>query len=415
MSRLFRKEALEKLQSPEQLDQLLRVVSPNRWPALLMVWALMAAVILWGIFGQVATKVDGSGIFIYPGGVPEVVADGTGRVQRIDIKPGDTIRSGDTVAHLVNPELEKRLLEAKAEVAEIRAERDAKVKLIETETEDKLRSLEAQRHNLNKKKALIQDRHKWLTDRVDAYEKLSRDGAVARQQVYDVRWQLDQTVIELDKTQQHFTDLTAEVAKARESKQARILQEQFKLESAERKKAILQEQTRQASEIVSTIRGRVISILTDKGKVVHQGDPIAAVQPVSSSLSFQLYVSALKGKKVDPGMKAQITPSTVKRDEYGYMLGNVIEVSQYPVSSQAMMSVLNDDELVKSLTSTGPVISVRIEPVPDPSTASGFKWSSQKGATVTVNSGTLGSADVVVREQPPITLVVPALKKLFGI
>jgi HlyD family secretion protein len=415
MKKLFRDKAIRKLQSPDELDEPLRVTSPRRWLSLLVLLGLVGAAILWGFYGRVATKVGGAGVFMKPGGVLQVVAAGTGLVRGLNVKPGDKIKAGDSVATLVNPELEKRLVEAGAELAELQSDKEVTVKFIKQEAEARHRGLALEKKNLKKKKKLIGERLKTLKLRMEAYEKLSKDGAVARQKVFDVQWQYDQALIALNKIDLGLIDLKVEAVKIRETKETRLLKEEFKVSGAQRKIAILKERLKESRFVHSTINGLILSILTDKGKMVHPGDPIASVQPDGGNLIFQLYVRAFKGKRVNPGMEVQITPSTVKRDEYGYMVGKVTEVSEYPVSTNELMSVINNRDLIKSLTRKGPVISVKAELVPDSSTASGFKWSSFKGSDVKINSGALGSAEIVVKERPPIILVIPALKRIIGI
>ena len=53
--RLFRESALERLSSPEQLDQQLQVTSPRGWIALLALWSVLAAIMVWSIVGSVPT------------------------------------------------------------------------------------------------------------------------------------------------------------------------------------------------------------------------------------------------------------------------------------------------------------------------------------------------------------------------
>jgi hypothetical protein len=58
-SRVFRKIALDRLSSPEQLDQLVQVTPPRGWAALGILTALLAAGVLWGWFGSVSVEVFG--------------------------------------------------------------------------------------------------------------------------------------------------------------------------------------------------------------------------------------------------------------------------------------------------------------------------------------------------------------------
>ncbi|MCA9937967.1 MAG: hypothetical protein KC418_04955, partial [Anaerolineales bacterium] len=61
---LFRKKALEKLQSPEQLNQLLTVTSPKGWLSLAALGVLLLSAIVWSILGTVQSSVSGSGVLV---------------------------------------------------------------------------------------------------------------------------------------------------------------------------------------------------------------------------------------------------------------------------------------------------------------------------------------------------------------
>ena len=53
---LFREKSLEAVESPESLNDYLRVTSPGVWLVLAAVIALLVGTILWGIFGSIDTK-----------------------------------------------------------------------------------------------------------------------------------------------------------------------------------------------------------------------------------------------------------------------------------------------------------------------------------------------------------------------
>jgi HlyD family secretion protein len=123
-----------------------------------------------------------------------------------------------------------------------------------------------------------------------------------------------------------------------------------------------------------------------------------------------LYVAPAEGKKIQPGMQAQISPSTVRREEYGYMLGRVTAVGQFPATAQGMLRVLGNAELVKSLSAGGTPIEVHVELERSPQSANGYAWSSQSGPPSGVDSGTLCGAWITLSEVRPIGLVLPAVK-----
>ena len=77
--KLFREKSLEAVESPESLNDYLRVTSPGIWLVLASVVALLIGAILWGIFGHirttspVAVKVEAGRSVCY---VPYAQADG---------------------------------------------------------------------------------------------------------------------------------------------------------------------------------------------------------------------------------------------------------------------------------------------------------------------------------------------------
>jgi hypothetical protein len=60
----FRQKALDRLSSPEKLDQMVRVIPSRGWLALGMLGGLLVAVLLWGAFASIQTTVSGDGILL---------------------------------------------------------------------------------------------------------------------------------------------------------------------------------------------------------------------------------------------------------------------------------------------------------------------------------------------------------------
>ena len=56
-TKLFREKSLEAIESPESLNDYLRVTSPGVWLIMGTVIALLAGLILWGVFGRIDTTV----------------------------------------------------------------------------------------------------------------------------------------------------------------------------------------------------------------------------------------------------------------------------------------------------------------------------------------------------------------------
>ena len=57
-SQLFRAKSLERVSSPEQLNDYIRVTNPSVWIALLAVVVLLFGICVWGVFGRLGTVLN---------------------------------------------------------------------------------------------------------------------------------------------------------------------------------------------------------------------------------------------------------------------------------------------------------------------------------------------------------------------
>jgi HlyD family secretion protein len=73
-----------------------------------------------------------------------------------------------------------------------------------------------------------------------------------------------------------------------------------------------------------------------------------------------------------------------------------------------MMLTLANEQLVREFLADGTPVEVRIQLEPDPSTPSGYRWSSSSGPPFAINSGALCQATITLSEQRPINLVFPS-------
>jgi HlyD family secretion protein len=122
------------------------------------------------------------------------------------------------------------------------------------------------------------------------------------------------------------------------------------------------EQRKQMTAVVSPYEGRVVEIKTGVGSLVAPGSSLLTIEKQNTEpggLQAVIYVPAADGRKVQPNMTAQVTPSTVKREEYGFMFGKVAYVSDYPATAQSMMLLLQNDTLVKELMGNSPPTEIR--------------------------------------------------------
>lgn len=95
MAELYRKSALEKISSPEQLDKALTVTSPASWIVLLGIAVIVVASIVWSILGTIPVTVSAQGIISPKVGTNAVYAADSGTVVSVSARPGTEIHMGD--------------------------------------------------------------------------------------------------------------------------------------------------------------------------------------------------------------------------------------------------------------------------------------------------------------------------------
>ncbi|MCQ2476200.1 MAG: hypothetical protein MJ173_09930 [Clostridia bacterium] len=97
---LFRKKSLDKIKSPDQLNDYVRVANPGVWLLLCAVVVLLIGFCVWGIFGQIKTTVPAQ-ITVDSG---KIICAVDGDIDKIEV--GMTVEAGDTngVVKLVDTE-----------------------------------------------------------------------------------------------------------------------------------------------------------------------------------------------------------------------------------------------------------------------------------------------------------------------
>lgn len=97
---LFRQAALEKLSSPERLDETMRVSAPATRLVVTAIAVLVAVLVLWSCFGKIPVKVQGTGMLQSSAGIVPIVASAQGLIQELKVDLDDPVRTGDIIALL---------------------------------------------------------------------------------------------------------------------------------------------------------------------------------------------------------------------------------------------------------------------------------------------------------------------------
>jgi len=398
----------------ELLDELLEVVSPRAWLALAAACLICAAALAWAVIGSVPTSVTGTGLLVRTGGVHEVIATGAGRVTRLLVKAGDEVTAGQTLVIMERQDLLQLVEDRRDRYADLQREADTRAVLLDKE-------LQATRHARDRDIAAARTeavsaakRLEWMTSRVEALRPLVERGLVTSGSIADLEHERDELRLALERANATIERTQAEELELEGARRRVVERDRVELDDAARDLAEAEQRLREATEVRTAVAGRVIEVTTDIGRVLAEGTKVLAVESTSEALEAVVFVAAVEGKRVAPGMELQLTPSTVTREEYGFIRCRVLTVSPYPVTTQGMAALLGNPSLAEALLAHGPLITVTADPLPDPSARSGLRWSSAKGRTVQLSTGTMCVAEIVVERRAPIQLVAPALRRLLG-
>jgi HlyD family secretion protein len=412
---IFRKVALERLSSPEQLDQLLEVTTPRAWLALVALGALLVIGLVWGFAGSIPTLAAGEGILIRRGGVMDLVATANGQVDDVLVRVGDVIEKGQRVASIRQEGLVRQMQDtrAKRDVAD----REYQSLLRYTEQQIKLRQseLDQQRANLQRTIAVLEKNAQLLAERAAAEQKLLDDGLITKQTQLATEQSLNTARDQLATARFDFADLEL---KRRESEQAlkeQVLSRGSALRDFDSQIHELEAKLKENVDVVSPYRGRVLELMVNRGDLVNPGSPMLNLEVVSDDLLAVIFVPAAMGKRVQPGMLVRVAPSTVNSEEYGYMLGRVNWVAEFPSSARGMTRLLANESLVTRLMTAGPPIQVNVTLTADAATPTGYKWSSSRGPSLKISSGTLATGAIVVRQDHPMSLLIPTVREKLGV
>lgn len=409
---IFRKVSLERLSSPEQLDQLMQVTRPRGWVALGALGGLIVLAVLWGFVGVVPSRVAGQGMLIRTGGVVQLVAPSSGRVTDVAVRAGDAVEAGQVVARIDQPALVERLQQARAELSEMRSQQQATEGYSARDVSLRLEHLRQQRANVQQSIEAARTERAWLQEKVDSQEQLLEEGLITEQQLIDTQRRLLATEQQIGQGNARLQEIEVESLSLRNEAQSSSTTQTFEINEKERLIAQLEEELRRKSQVISPYTGQILEVVAEDGDLISESASMMSFTLTGrevQNLEAVVYVSAQDGKKVKPGMEIQIAPATVRPEEYGRMIGTVTYVSDFPATSEGMMQLLENQQLVEALSAGGAVYEVHADLTLDPEAESGYKWTSSGGPPIEIQSGTLAGGTVTVEERHPIEMVLPVM------
>lgn len=344
----------------------MQVTSPIGWLALATIAALVFAAFVWSLLGSIPDLVDARGVLMRGDRLFDVQAPMVGTIQRLSVRPGSALRADEVVAVIRRDQagLEERRADA----------------LALTRSESLLLSKQREVETTTQQRATQQE--------------LIRKGLAARNSIFEFERNLNVV--------------------------------QGEVNSLEREIEILRSRQLTTAEVTVSTAGRVVQVLKNVGDRVREDEPLLRIEPAvaqggegtfcGGNVHAILYVPTQLAAKVQSGDLARISPSDIKREEYGYIVGRVEWVANYAASSDDMREKLKNDQLVTAFGAAGPVYEARVCLDSDAANErNGFKWSSGLGPAQAIEPGAPCAASLVVDERRPFTYVIPALRRATGL
>jgi len=449
----FRQKSLERLSSPERLDQLLSIVDRKSWLPLTALGLLVASILAWSWFGRIPVTVQGHGILVYPRNVVEVQARGEGRLTDIEFAVGDHVDAGEIVGRVEQPDLEKQfeLLQAKLDQLTALAQATAILELSAGEpvaaggepgVDGHIRtSLANAEHLYRKAIAALDAESEILARQIDlaeaqvesrrlAFERhseLLESGLLAEQDVVEAQNQYLDSMAQRSSLETRRVGLSTRALEIEDqflTRLQRLADLRFELQGHEqqiadtrREISRIEQRLATEGEIVAERSRTVIEDNAIGGQHVKRGDRLAAINADGhdTDLVSVAYFTVRDGKRLEKGQPIQVTPDTVERERFGGIKGKVTRVSPLPVSLAEAQAVIGNREIAESLVTGGYRMQVYAELERSTDAPDRFNWSSSRGPDGEISVGTTTTVRVTVDDRPPISFVLPSLKKSAGI
>lgn len=411
----FRLAAVKHLQKISINDYSLNIISSTGWLALFACAIALVSVFFWSLFGQINTQVMGKAIIlVHNGKIFNVVAPvDNSKVLEVKATIGKACQKDDILVELEHNELATQIGVSEIYIKQLNEE----YVRLQTQSNQDLSDLQIilnEKENLFNKIVVIEKTSiNFLEDLASKQNEMMVKGLANRLEYSRVLLDLTNSKAALENSYNQLLEIKLQLNNKKILWQERLRDLQLSIQNEQYKLNSLKEKYHTSKKLKSPIDGVVISVQSSTGEIINSGQSIVNIATLGEGLDAIAYFLPEKGKKIKKGMKALVSPSNIKPEEHGSLIGEVIEVATFPTNNKEMMSILKNENLVKALAQDQAPIMVYIRIQEDKNNFSGFKWSSSKGPNEKITPGTLAEVKVIVKKQKPITLLIPSIKKLF--
>jgi HlyD family secretion protein len=392
------------------------------WPKALRLlpWGMLSIAFLsWGIWGRIPIRAEGRGVLIVPTEAVQLQSRASGAVLSLNVEVGDRVRKGQVLVILDQPVLRQQRLQLQNQVAQLQAQNVNVTLLQNRRSLESLQTIDRQRSALLKQRADLKTIINLQRQKLKELKKLTNQGAIARLdselvKIEDLSLQNQRTLSNLEP---QLTQLEAQ----RRQIQLQDTQDQLvrknQIDDLQRQIRVVATQMNEESQIRSDYDGQILDLTINPGQYVTAGTRLGTLEKPQSQRALQgiSFFAIADAKRIQPGMKIEITPDLESRERYGGIIGKVTSVARLPATPADISRSVGNDRLAAELVNAGPVIQVGASLSADATNPDQLRWTFSEGPVFPLQAGTTTQARIEVERRSLLGYLVPSLRRLTGI
>ncbi|MCD7926251.1 MAG: hypothetical protein LUI85_16825 [Bacteroides sp.] len=117
------------------------------------------------------------------------------------------------------------------------------------------------------------------------------------------------------------------------------------------------------------------------------------------------YVSFKELRKLAIGMEVQVSPADLSREEYGYMIGHIVEIANYPTDKAEAASRFKVEQFASDIFPKETAYEVKVVLDSAPGHPEQIRWSHRHRERINIAVGTFCNLQIVTRKRPVYELI----------
>lgn len=405
---IYRQQALEHFNAQEEMPPYLMLIHPGAWWWVAVSCVFLLALLAWAIFGRVSLTVQTSGIVLPENShVLPISSLQSGSVTSVFVKPGMKVKKGTLLAQVTNPYVDEDLtylqkinLDNEKIMATFKEQYKEQTEALTQQFAQQMQILNA---NLKDQQDKVHVLTRLYTKKLEVFKRhyLSEpDLEKAREDMVEAQEQLAQLQLKISQVPEQYKVAITELEEKLHQHVTQYLESKHNLDIKMLEKS-------HGLQIVSNQEGVVVGVSIAAGDYISVGKTLFTLLTDISNktLDALVFIDHMEGKKIKAGMAAYVLPSTVSPYEYGYIKGEVISISDYPLSKEFVYSYLGNINLVDEYFTHGSPFMAKVRLLASSTSKSGLLWTTRKGAPFKFEPGATVTVKIVSTECSPLKLL----------